>query len=359
MTEENEVPKPASKNFRSFKQVVGDLGMLFGPATIIGVVCQIFDFTPRVTAEITIAVFLLTTIVFFSSFLERRLPVVIPACVAVILGAVLMHILLTPRQIPADDPWVAWQRQVEKSVAECGNEKTIHEICLAQAISHEYPKPKSSFSTELLHNELHAGAIIMTINPVKELLYKRIGVKDHFVGNGFAQPGDRGKADAFVPEYLAANLSDAHPDVWTWALAPIPEHLDKKVSEIVGSRKDTIGALQARDSEGFTKFLQTVMNHLDYERPAVIRFARFPPEQYSQKMGRLDAKRVFVLHLGSVYNLSLGEAARLSGYSLESARSDHDKLWVWVYLPGDKRDLVRPTWGEIITNLKGWLVAQN
>ena len=359
MIEENEVAEPASTNFGRFKQVVTDLGMLFGPATIIGVACQIFDFSTRVTAEITIAAFLLTTIGFFSSLLERRLPVVIPACVAVILGAVLMHILLTPRQTPAEDPWVAWQRQVQKSVDECGNEKTIQEICLAQAISQEYPKPKSSFSTELLHNELHAGAIIMTIDPVKKLLYNRIGVKDHFVGNGFAQPGDREKPDAFVPEYLAANLSDAHPDVWTWALAPIPEHLDKKVSEIVGSRKDTIEQLQARDTESFPKFLQTVMNHLDYERPAVIRFARFPPEQYSHKMGRPDAKRVFVLHLGSVYNLSLGEAARLSGYSLESARSDHDKLWVWVYLPGDKRDLVRPTWGEIITNLKGWLVTQN
>jgi hypothetical protein len=260
-----------------------------------------------------------------------------------------------PQGLPPEDPWVTWQRQIETKVAECEHEKTIKEICIAQAISQEYPKPKSDLPMQLLHNDLRAGTTVMSINPVKDLLYDRIGIKDHFLGNGFAQPDDKEKPYALVPEYLAANLNETDSDVWTWALAPIPEQLDKKVSEIIGSRKDTIKEIEGRDSEGFTKFSETVGKHLDYERPAVIRFGRFPREQYTHKMGLTAAKRVFVLHLGSVYNLSLGEAARLSGYSLQSPKSDHDKLWVWVYLPSDKRDLVRPTWREIIFNLKGWL----
>lgn len=354
MIEENRMPRPGSSNFaRRFAKILRDLGIVLGPATVIGIVGPLLNLSGRVTAEIAIAVLLVTAIGFFATSLNQRIHVAIPAVLTVVLATCLIHLLFTPKQTP-EDPWQTWQSQVEKKVADCQHDTSIPEICTAQAISQEYPKPTSDLSRDLLHNDLRAGTILMTINPVKNLLYKRIGVKDHFLGNGFAQPNDKGKPDALVPEYLAANLNETNADVWTWALAPIPEQLDKKVSEIIGSQKDTI-EIQGRDAATFNNFTETVKKHLDYDVPAVVRFARFPPEQYSHKMGLPDAKRVFVLHLGSVYSLSLGEAARLSGYSLESRKTDHDKLWVWVYLPSDRRDLVRPTWREIIFNLKGWL----
>jgi hypothetical protein len=352
--------QPAATTFNSrFLQVLVTVGILLGPATVIGMVCPLLNLSGRVTAEVAITVFLITTVLFFASSLEKRLHIAIPACVAVLLAAVLIHLLLTPKVI-AEDPWVTWKFQIENEVKKCEKETSVQEICIAQAISQEYPKPQSDRSTDLLHNELHAGTILMAINPVRELLYKRIGVKDHFLGDGFAKPDDKEKPDALVPEYLAVNHVETDPDVWTWALAPIPEQLDWKVAEIIGSKKDTIfnDEISGRDISSFNKFSETVKKHLGYDRPAVIRFARFPPERYSHKMGLPDAKRVFVLHLGSVYNLSLGEAARLSGYSLKNAKTDHDKLWVWVYLPGDNRELVRPTWREIILNLKGWLVTE-
>lgn len=355
MSDEINVRASSSNRFaRRFAKALRDLGILLGPATIVGLVCQMMNFSGWVTAEAAITVLLLTAVVFFASALNQRLHVAIPACVAVILAAALTHLALRPKAPPPEDPWVIWKNQIVKKVDDCKQETTVPEICIAQAISQEYPKPKSDLPSELLHNDLHAGTIVMTIDPVKNLLYKRIGVKDHFLGNGFAQPADKEEPYPLVPEYLAANLNETNNDVWTWALAPIPQHLQKKVSEIISSSQDTV-EITGRDSKGFAAFANAVTANLDYERPAVIRFGRFPPERYSHKMGLNDAKRVFVLHLGSVYGLSLGEAARLSGYSLDSAKSDHDKLWVWVYLPSDKRDLVRPTWHEIIFNLKGWL----
>lgn len=356
MTQEPDIAR--SNTFRrSFAKVLRDLGILLGPTTVIGMVSPMMDFSGRVTAEVAIAVFLITAVIFFGSSLQKWLHVAIPASVAVILGTLLIHLLMTT---PAEDPWLTWKHQIEKKVAECDNEKAILDICIGQAIAQEYPKPQSNLSADILQNDMHAGTILITINPVKALLQKRLGIKDHFLGDGFAQPDDKENPDALVPEYFAANLNDTDADVWTWALAPIPEYLNKKVAEIVESEKDTVKddqgrEIQGRDTESFKKFSETLKTQLDFVRPAVIRFARFPPERYSHKMGPQDAKRVFTLHLGSVYNLSLAEAARLSGYSLETAKTDHDKFWVWVYLPSDKRDVVRPTWHEIIFNLKGWL----
>lgn len=344
---------------RRFAKILRDLGILLGPATVIGLVCQMMDLPGRVTAEVTVGSLLITAVIFFAPLLQKWLHVAIPATAVVILAAGLLHVLLF-RQPAAEDPWLTWQHQVEKKVADCENEPAIHDICIGQAIAQQYPKPKTNLSTDVLHNDLRAGAILMTINPVKIMLEKRIGIKDHFLGDGFAQPDDKEKPDALVPEYFAPNLNETHADVWTWALAPIPQQLNKKVAEIIESEKDTLRDSQGRDiqgrnSESFNTFAQTVKTRLGFEAPAVIRFGRFPPEHYSHKMGPEAAKRVFTLHLGSVYSLTLGEAARLSGYSLESARSDHDKFWVWVYLPSDGRDLVRPTWREIIPNLKRWL----
>ena len=231
MIEQNEVPR--AKNFgRTFARFLRDLGILASPAGVIALVCQIMNLSARVTAEVSIAVLLITAVIFFASSLEKRLHVAIPACIVVILSAVLIHVLLTLKQPAPEDPWQTWQRQIEKKVAECENEnkndRAVYEICIGQAISQEYPKPKTNLSAEVLHNDLHAGAVLMTMSPVKDLLYKRLGIKDHFLGDGFAQPSDKEKPDALVPEYFAANLTETHTDVWTW---PLRQFLDNSIGK--------------------------------------------------------------------------------------------------------------------------------
>ena len=180
MIEQNEVPR--AKNFgRTFARFLRDLGILASPAGVIALVCQIMNLSARVTAEVSIAVLLITAVIFFASSLEKRLHVAIPACIVVILSAVLIHVLLTLKQ-PAPEEIHGKHGNV-KSKRKSLNVKTktkmmeqFLRIYLAKAISQEYPKPKTNLSAEVLHNNLHAGAVLMTMSPVKDLLYKRLGI---------------------------------------------------------------------------------------------------------------------------------------------------------------------------------------
>jgi hypothetical protein len=353
------------KFIRGFSQALQDLALLLGPATLIGIVGPILGISGRVTAEVSITVFLISTILFFASSLKRRLHIALPACLSVILAAVLIHLLLEPaKEIIVEDKWVTWEHQVKEAVGKCNSEDKAFNICIASAISREYPKSNSNLATDLLYDDIRAGTILMHIEPVRKLLKDSVGIRENFLGNGFAKPIGEGKlyCDARIPEYLVVN----HNDVWTWELSPVPQQLNRKLIDIIGSQKDSIMEISGRNGVTFSSFFKTVGDNLSLldETPAVVRFGRFPrrddtgKEIYSHKMGRSEAKRVFVLHLGPVYNLTLDEAAKLSGYSLDAQQSNHDKLWVWVYLPSDPRDITRPTWHEISLHLKDWLMER-
>ena len=57
MTQEPDVAR-SNAFTRRFAKVLRDLGILLGPATVIGMVCQVMDFPGRVTAEVAICMHL-------------------------------------------------------------------------------------------------------------------------------------------------------------------------------------------------------------------------------------------------------------------------------------------------------------
>src|SRR5206468_9750375 len=91
------------------------------------------------------------------------------------------------------------------------------------------------------------------------------------------------------------------------------------------------------------------------ESPPVVRFGKFPPRRYSGKMGRDEAVRVFVSNLSEVWDLSVEEAARLSGYTVSGGEAGGDKLFIWVFLPTHPREVVPATWGRVFRGAPQWL----
>src|SRR5687768_244242 len=75
-------------------------GGLLVPATFFGIVCKLFGLEDRVAAEVSITVFLVSAVILFASFLKRRLNVVIPACLSIIMAAVLIHLSLSRAPVP-------------------------------------------------------------------------------------------------------------------------------------------------------------------------------------------------------------------------------------------------------------------
>lgn len=338
-------------------------GILLVPATLFGYICKLVGTDDRVIAEVAIAVFLVSTILLFASFLNRRLHVAIPACLSVVVGAVLIHLLLKPAEVrpaaplAAEDGWVKWEQQIKGKLENCKIGARDFDTCVASAVTPDYPKDASQSASANLYDDIHAGDVLMRIDKVRQVLETRIGIMDNFLGDGFAQPHDAGNQyqKAAVPEYLVENHGQQHPGVWTYELAPSHRQLNRPLAEIFKSKGETIEEIRGRPQQELDDFLASLRLGANDATPAVVRFGIFPRKKYSGMMGLPGAKRVFVLRLGPVYNLTLNEAANLSGHSLKSEDSNDDKIWVWVYQPDSTARLESPTWGTIIPKLKSWL----
>jgi hypothetical protein len=351
---------------RHFASKLTEFGLLVGPTLAVLAISQLtINERRRETMELVVATALLTAIFWLQPLIERRLKVTIPAVLVVILGIASFHFMMKPAkekivsppvivQNPAarTDDWEIWAQQVREQLEKCKDDK-----CLASAISaKEYPRPNSSHPVDQLNADIRAGAILMNMSKVFDMLDRRIGVKRNFIGDGLALPHDETRYWQWrVPEYLIENYSETYPYMWTWELASPYDLQSKKVSEIL--KGEPIPEIKGRNNQ--QEFLQKVeANVRSFDKtPAVIRFAKFPRKDYSRKIGpNDDVKRVFVLRLRDVYDMTLADAAYLSGHSLKASHDGARKsLWIWVYLPSGPNDLVHPTWGEIVPNITKWL----
>jgi hypothetical protein len=378
----NEENAIVNRHFSSVDKVVG---LLLGLAGLVFGLAQYRAWDTRLTIECSIAVLLVTAIYLFYPVLRRltcRFPVSLSLVLAMasLLAVISFHLftnapVIKEVRVPApqivtqtsaavtENSWTIWEQQIEKEVDAC---KADHR-CIAEAISKAEnlpPKPPAGSENpgiEQLNADIRAGSILMNIKPVFDMLQNRIGIKSSFLGDGFAKPNEDGKQywDARVPEFLVQNHPENDDNLWTWELSPDYIYLNMKLADIIGSSNGLIKEISHRDH---SKFLNSYRSRLSIAQsdPAVIRFSRFPREKdgkpfYSRRIGRSDAKRVFVLHLGAVQGLTLSEAAKLSGYSLNEVTKE-DKFWVWVYLPRQgELELNKPTWGNIIPKIDKWV----
>ena len=382
-------PPPANKETvnRLVAGIEKEVGLILGlPGAAFGLL-QFFNPSHTLTIEVVVGVFLITCIFVFEPLLRRVLTAILPGSLSVfvpmsfcvVLAICLFHLVYLPRSViqssvsennpghiagPTNrndgEPWTIWEQRVRTDIDACG--KAPKDSCLAEAISKpDVPQPKSEAAVDQLERDIRAGSIIMGIPPALQMLERVIGVKDSFLGDGFPKPNRKNDQywDARVPEFVIRNVPELDPNLQTWSLEPDYKYLDRKLSDIIGSNEGLIALPQNSPP---TEFISRVRDRLSQgdQEPVVVRFSRFPlrdPEgklNYSQMMGRRDAKRVFVIDLGPVLDLTLRRAAELSGYSLDQRVRKDDRFWIWVYFP-HQGELKKPTWRTIMTEIKQWV----
>lgn len=222
--------------------------------------------------------------------------------------------------------------------------------CIAAAVSSlndQVPESSTSFSEQVFRDQA-LGKITKTAPESIGLLKKLYGVDERFfLGVGESLPSGRNSfSDARIPEYLVPNYRDGHEGVIVWRLHPKLVQENKGLSEIIMSTP----SLKPTDTEELQTRRGEIKKHLglDDPAPAVVRFAQIPDSLYSGCLGLPQRQYVFASHLGMLMasNLTVEEAARLSGYSLQKNKADQD-LYVFVFIPSHEEEVVRPTWRRV------------
>ncbi len=279
---------------------------------------------------------------------------VLAAAAAVLLllvaGGLARYVLWPPTPMAGPTPeWREWRRQVHDKLS-AGN---VTEKTLAEALGIKPPARPEHAPAALRHDQAMAD-VLMGYPEVRRILKTRFGIyEDAFLGTGLSKPSsavDYGKAS--VHEYLIANYEDNHDAVWM-------RILDPKDPDVMNG---TVGALfDANDpklDDQKKTLASAVIRHVREKgtrMPAVIRFAALNPVKYSRKLGRSDAYRVFASDLAEVWDLSLKDAAELSGYLSGDTLPPGDKIYVWAFLPTYPEQVVLATWGNVLNRLPKWL----
>ncbi len=321
----------------------------------------------RIAAEFVVVLFLIGMVLWFEERVKKYVKGLLPSVLIIILAGVVFDLSFQVwmKSVPPppnkgdkvgsvpNDRWTSWENNVTQAIKKC---PSTDDTCIAGAISsnNDYPRSNSPNSVDQLNADIHAGSVLMNIEEAFHMLERNIGVKRNFLGDGLALPNnDPSYWKPRVPEYLVVNLLEDNPNLWTWEL-PL-NYNSKRLKEIIeGPPRNDL-----KEREGQQDFLKAIQDIMKTSNPAqvVVRFNRFPPEKYKQSLGQPGAKRVFVLRLRDVYDLTFQEAENLSGHSRDDdpRHTAKDKLWVWVYRPTAANELGPPTWGEIIPNIKDWV----
>ena len=267
--------------------------------------------------------------------------------------------------------WLTWQKNLASASGQCTKwkekedradkakdhaEKVEAERALASCIADAldpvlYKEPRPS-------SDLVAGQLMLDDDNARSVLGDRLSVGDKFLGSGFSLPwGQNDPAVARVPEYFVPNLRDDSDHVWVWKL----EHSKVQDQKPIMERK-LLEVLQTFDPSNHADFKENwgwLKQHLqpNDSLPVLVRFALMDPGkvQYSECLGRPDATRVFMSNLGELQSKTIREAAQSTGYNKPEKSDERGvTLFIWVYAPTEEDQVVKATWGSVLTNFSGW-----
>lgn len=350
-------------------QVLGTCEALAGPPTLIVVILTFFTENTR-TIAICSGVALLAAVFvrFFSRFLDKHsllvaMPWLLTGGLAIVLVLVVFPNRAKQQSKLLASSWLEWQKELEQAATKCKKEAPR---CLSDAISPvlgRRPQPNQRGDVTGLASDLIAGQLMLANDNIRDVLNTRLGVGDRFIGSGFSEPVDQTDfLFARVSEYFVPNLSDSSAHVWQWNLEPgqLVDHkplVDNKLIDVL------------------LKF--PPLNHSDFSRnwswisrdhlgsndphPALVRFALLDPKKkkYSGCLGRADATRAFMSSLGEVYQKTVTEAARNSGYAVAGKTDEPGvRLFVWVYTPNSDGIVARATWRNVLSHFGEWTKAE-
>jgi hypothetical protein len=345
-------PGPAKSDRAISRRPLEDfLGRTVAVATIVGFIAQGFGAGLHTTA----IVFVLTFVAAYPihrylkqpSRLKGRLksapisgPMVMAIALACILGGMLIRqqYMIGPAGVDVGEltDGFKWKLLL------CRHD----ELCKAAAIS-ALPtevKPRDSLPGEQLFSDQVLGEILRSSPESMKLLRKYYGVKeDGFLGTGISKPLDEQNfIGGRIPEYLMPNYPETHEGVLVWKLDPILKYADKKLYDTL----NTVTPINTgRWPQSQLEDMRASLNQRlawDAKAPPVVRFALIPRGNYSHCLGRVEAHEVFASHLGLITanGLTVGEAARMSGYQLTA---ENDEFYVFVFVPAHDKELKEPT----------------
>jgi len=356
----------------------GKIGLFLG---IVAVVLAAVGFIPnwgrRVVAEFVVVLLLSSAIFWFEPQIKKFVKGIFPLLLIIILLTVSAELSYRLWYTPATtsppppinqpigvarpgDEWDAWTSRMQNGIKKCVEDKSspvaVVDVCIADAITKNgnYPKPDSSNSIDKLNADIRAGSVLMSIHEAFDLLDRKIGIKSNFLGDGLALPSDdQSYWKHRIPEYLVPQLLETNTDLWTWELPTTDS--DRTLKDIIQAHPKN--SLEGRNQKQFVENLERLISGPVDEPQVLVRVHRFPESLYKGSLGKPGSEQVFMLCLKDVYYMTFKEVAELSGHGKQNSnKSDRDRLWVWIYRPPERADVTVPTWGEIIKNIKNWVV---
>jgi hypothetical protein len=326
-----------------FYRVLEVLGKLLVPATFVSLLANAVGLRPQQTAILAVTVFSLAAVALFRQHFPSWRSSYILFLVGVFIGLTAAYSWTTFQR----DPWWVWESRLQKTVDDCQDGP-----CVAKAITLPHPQADRHHRDQLAA-DLRAGVTIMHIPKVAERLDQYLGIKDTFLGTGITQPlGSNDYGGARIAEFLVPNVTDKLPKVLTWRLSPVAMNLSRSLSSVVTLE----GTNPTRPNIDEWRKIITDRLDIDDQLPAVVRVSQFPEAQYSGRLGRNEAARVFTLHLGQVWDMSLEDVAQFSGYTLRpSAGNDVGTLFVWIFVPEHPDEVTPATWKNILARAPLWI----
>jgi hypothetical protein len=263
-------------------------------------------------------------------------------------------------QEPVRDPeWTSWRARIHEKLSAA----PITEQTLIEAFQIRPPVRPEDQAAALRRDQAIAD-VFLSYQGVQPILKARFGIDNrNFLGTGLSKPvGKNNYSSASVHEYLIPNYPDTHPEVWTWKIKPVGLLFGKRVCDFIAGEGDMRSGRVAPslgNKSTFDQYLTDVIlprvKGRDMDLPPVIRFAKFPEQLSSNKLGRKEAVRVFASNLAEVWDHTLQDAARLSGYPVSTTASDADTFFIWIFVPVHPDDVVPATWGQVLNNLPKWM----
>lgn len=278
------------------------------------------------------------------AFFQTRKRVAIPWAIVLTLSLVLLLVVHRPL-----DRWVQWQRRVDSAVQKCKTDECVGAIVGDFAKSR--PLSEGVSKNSQLLSELLTGQLLLQNKRIADTLDTKVSVNSRFLGSGFALPvGAVNFTTARMPEYFVRNLPSTAKQVWTWRLEA-QNAMDLRLEDVLRSTQPVPNGQP-------TFALETLHAHLqpNDDTPLMVRFARLEPGQYHGCLGKPSATHVFMMDLGEALraNLTVYEATTYSGYAVSSDPSPGSELFIWVYQPLTKVEVIPATWGAVVSNLSAW-----
>lgn len=284
------------------------------------------------------------------------------------------------------DEWDVWARTIKNGVDGCQNTFLTEEpkikdanyneklsphyrkkaACIAKVLQEaKYPHQgeASKFKVAALANDVRAGSYLLQNEVVLEVLRTQLGLEEKFLGTGLAIPsgGEKGYADARLPEYLVPNLPEDKAEILRWTIAPKSEAeissqpVKCLITRAAGCRGRILpNNIRLSVREEKDKYERMIKQIDDPEKRDAddkiifIRFNRFDANNYRGTLGRPPANWAFMLRLSDVWEMPLNEALIYSGHQIQDSQSSNS-LFVWVYISESSPDLrFQATWINIL-----------